>query len=105
MPSARATTAFPTSSGVPHRDCSSRPLEISVMSVKLRWSAGTRPDLDCELEASDDLVLEAMIRPLLNLAINAHALLLAEIKRFKNVRQDKWPLPKGYRTRMVSKLL
>lgn len=62
---------------------------------KSYWTAGTR--FHEEGLTIGDQVLENTIRPLLNLSINAHALLLEEIKRFTNVPQKEWPLPKGYK--------
>ena len=43
--------------------------------------------------------------PLLNLSINAHALLFGEIKRFENVPQKEWPLPKGHKVQIAAAYL
>lgn len=43
-----------------------------------------------------------MIRPLLNLAIQVQVLLLADVRRFVNVKASGWPFPKGYRVRIAA---
>ena len=43
-----------------------------------------------------------VIKPLLALCVNAHALVLAELRRIRMIPGDKWPFPKGFRTRVAA---
>ena len=46
---------------------------------------------------SGEAILD-MIQPLFALCINAHALILAEIRRLKPIPLSQWPFPRGFRT-------
>lgn len=45
------------------------------------------------------------IRPLLALAVNTHAMMIAEIKRFRPIPDKDWRLPPGYRVRIAPSYL
>ena len=46
-----------------------------------------------------------LIEPLLALYINAHALVLAELRRLVCIPLKRWPFPKGFQTRVARRNL